>query len=792
MPTFCAGVILLLGVTLGGTIAVATAAYQLFIKPLPYGDAQQLVEFSSVAQAMNGLNLGISPAMFAELQQDGSLGTLAAFDNVSSVVNKHGQTWQQASFTDNLTHMLQVKPLLGRTFNEQDTQGSAAVALLSEHVWRNRYGGSENVLGQVVELEEGAVTIIGVLPDQFAIPTRATELWTPLIFTQDQLSAASIGRFNGLNVIGRLPQDMTAAIAMQQLQARYLDDPRVAPVIQVTGLELQVKSLQQAWTSGYRSVIKILSSSILLVLFAAALNLAGLWMNRALGRGHELAIQVALGSGRWVAVQSFLIEYLLLGIAGLLFALLLAPLILHGLSVLNVLDSDLPIQISIGPMAFVMAVAFLLLSAIPVLFAVLWQSRRVQQQAASELVSGGKSARTTGGRTRHALIVVQLAMAMSLLVTVSLLLQSWQALLNEDLGFDSQHLVLAQIGFNVEDLNEDNLTNSTDERMLAAIQQLNGLPGVTAATFTSIAPFSSSEALGSFILPDLPDVTNNARPREVAINYFSTLNIPVVQGLEFAQEHLSGSNQSMIVDQQFANQYFPGGDVIGQVIQYGPVSPDAEPGSNQFTIIGVVGVVKQSTPEEQQGPATMYFPARVPYRSAHVLIATDLPPESMTAQIELKLQQQLGEDRVGQVSAIHSLVRQTLRHREPQLILLAVFAAITVLLSALGIYALLSYSVKQRTAEFGVRLAIGANAWRIRHLVLGNSLRLLLPGLVLGAIGAVLGARLIADQLYRVDLSQPFSWVMVSTILITIVLLASLWPSEQAARTAPIEALRYE
>ncbi len=793
VPGFCLGVILLLGISIGGTTAISTASYQLFFKKLPYAQPEQLVEFSSIAHAMGGFNLGISPAMMEELQQTGSFGELAAFEEIDALQDTDGETWQHAALSDNLTGMLSVAPLLGRSFNRDDTLTNAPVAMLSESSWRNRFGSSTDILGKKIQLQERLVTVIGVMPGYFVLPSPGVELWTPLVFAPEQLSAENINQFIGLDVIGRLPPDSNAEIAMQQLQAFYAEDARLAPMVEITGLELSVKPLQEAWAANHQQVLTILTIAIFLVLLAAALNLAGLWMGRTLGRSHELAVQTALGGSRWIALQFFSIEYLLLGIAGLALSLLVSPMILGWLSALNVLDNELPIQVSIGFTGVFFAVAFLFLSALPVLLAVWWQSSQVQRYSASRLVTGGKATNTAGNRSRNTLIVAQLAMAMSLLVTVTLLLQSWRALLNEDLGFDSQRLVMAQIGggqdgLDISDINDQSADTRAGLKMLAAINQLHSIPGVDQASFTSIAPFSSSETLSTYSLPDAPDVEYGGRTRQVGINFFDTLNVPILAGQPFGQQHLSEGSNAVIVDQEFVRRHFADENVIGRLIQYD--TPE-QPGGI-YEIVGVSTTVKHARPDEEPEQPTIYFPAQLPYRSAHALVATSLPPASLVDQVRTVLQTQLGEENVGQVSSLQNLVRRTLREREPQLILLTVFGCITVLLAAVGIYALLGYAVKQRTAEFGVRLAVGADRWRIRQLVLNSGLRLLGPGIILGIIGALAGGTLIRDQLYSVDIMHPGSWAAVAGFLVLIVLLAGLWPSEQAARTAPTEALRYE
>lgn len=790
-PIFCAGVILLLGIALGGTVGIATTAYQLFIKPLPYTQPERLVQLDSIAHAMSGYHLGLSPAMYNELRNDSDFDGLAAFEGVENIVDNNGQTWRHAQVTSNITALLGIPPLLGRAFTVDDNHSKATTALISERVWKNRFSGDPEVLGKLIELKDQRLIIIGVIPNQFSIPEPGTELWTPLVFESQQLAANAIDKFTNLDVIGRLPKNVNAETAQEKLRSLYSNDLRVQRFISLADLELIVEPLQKAWTRQYQKPLKILSIAIVLLLLATAFNLAGLWMERMISYRHQLSIQAALGGGHYSSLKVFLIEYLVLGIFGIICALIFASIVIHFLKVLNILKSELPIYIQINSMSVVFATCFLLLSAFPIVIILFWQARNLQHNTVSLLMTGSILGNISNLRIRNIFIAIQLSIALSLLINIGMLLQSWQALLHEDVGFETENLLLAQINYNSElqEENQQSIKNNINndpvrEYLRSAIAELTNQPGIDAAAFTTISPFSSIETVFYYTLPDQPIDQFPARITNVSLNYFQTMGIPIKHGFAFADKDINNAASVAIVDQRFIDLHFPNGNGLGERVLIG--------GKNSVEIVGVVNTVKHSRPDENKGYPNIYFPAELPDRFTNILLRTSLPPDTMASLVNKILEDSLGGRHINRVVSMDSMIRRTVSDREPQLVLLSVFAGLTLLLAAVGVYALLSYSVRQRSVEFGVRLAVGAKAKDIRWLVLNNSFRLLFFSVLAGTFFALISSSFISGYLYKVAILDPLSWIIATVFVVIVVLIAVLLPSEQAARTAPIEVLRYE
>lgn len=784
-PGFVIGTVLVLGVSIGSMATVATAAYELFLRPLPFPSSQQLVKPTGFARTM-GFDVGLSPAMLVELEDDPALQGIAAFEETETVAGGQQGNWRAARMTVNLTGVMGVSPLLGRAFAEEDGKpGASPAALLTERAWRRRFGADPRIVGREVRLDDRPVRVVGVLPGHFTVPTPDAEIITPLVFDPQQTAPQSINEFIGLDVVARLEPGVTAATFLQRLEARYTGDPRLQPMIELAGLEFRVTPLQQAWTERHREPLFVLSAAVLMVLAAAALNLAGLWMARILGRGHEQAVQVALGARRWRVMWLEITEFLLLGAAGVFLALMLAPIGLRWLAALNVIDEELPIAVGAGPVTLAIAVGVLLLSAIPVVVGVWWQSRHQHARVSGYLASGAPMARGLSARGRRFLLITQLALAMSLLSVVALLLRSWHGLLTTDLGFDPNRLLVA--GIYATGLPPSQAEES-DPRVAAAIERLRAIPGVEAVTHANVTPFSRSESVTSYVPPSREPEEASVRMREVGEAFFSVAGMRVLRGRDFGPEDYAKGSDAVIVDEHFARSNFPGTDALGERFRLS----EAGRGYRTVTVVGVVATAKHQSPDESTDIGAVYQPRLQPAPAAMLLMSTSVPPAHLSASVRQALSRELGEKRIGNIATMEQLVRRTVRDREPQIILLGVFAVVTVSLAGIGLFALLAYTVRARTAEFGLRMAVGADRRRIRGHVLGEGLRLLVPGIVLGAGTAWLAAGLVAAQLYGIEPADPVTWLICAAFLCVVTLLAGAVPARRAARIQPTEALRYE
>ncbi|MGH8223807.1 MAG: ABC transporter permease [Woeseiaceae bacterium] len=781
-PGFSVGIVLVLGVAIAGLTTIATAAYDLFLRPLPFAQSERLAHVTVHSRTM-GFDIGVSPPMFAEILEESAVADVAAYQPSSTVRSLSGDEWRTAAVSHNLADVLGVVPIIGRSFTQADGEsGAPPVALISETAWRNRFGGDASVIGREIRLQEGPVRIVGVMPAAFSIPSTATELWQPQRFTPAELAPDAINNFAGGTLVALLEPGVPASRVAEVLNTRYDRDERLNArrIKEVMGHEFRVRGFREAWTAEQREPLAIIGLASLLVFASALFNIAGLWLTRLLARSHEHAVETALGAGGLRRLARTLFEFVLLGGAGAGLALALTPLALGWLEDLGALSPDQPLPVDPGPATIAIALVVLAAGGIPVLLAAAAQQRRQRRVLVADLSSGGYGRARSGARSRRVFIVAQVAMAMSLTCAMGLLLRSWHGLLTEDLGFEPQKLLVARINGPAE------AGYRPDPGVAAALEELSGLPGVTAVTHANVAPFARSESMSLIPIPGHEDQNISVRTSWVGERYFRATGIPLLRGRAF--EAADAGTQSILVDDRFASLYFPDGDAVGQRIRW-PAGPDDVV---EMTIVGVAGTAKHRAPDEQPEHGTVYRFGAEPMPTTIAVIAASVPPTTLVNDVQASLERALGPERTGSVVTMESLVRLTVRDREPQLVLLATFGAETLALAGIGLFSLLAWSVRARTAEFGVRQAVGASASDIRRHVLREGLRLLAGGLAIGAVGAFVAGRLIAGRLYEVSPVDPVTWFATALLLALVVLAAGAWPAERAARIQPNEALRYE
>ncbi|HET6630223.1 MAG TPA: ABC transporter permease [Woeseiaceae bacterium] len=784
-PGFSVGVVLVLGIATAGMVTVATAAYALFLRPLPYAHPEELAQVSIYSRTID-MDMGFSPPLLAELRELPMVADVAASHLAAPVESAGGDVWQRAMVTRNLMQVLAVSPVAGRAFVPANGEpGAAPVVLISEAAWRNRFDAAESVIGSELALDDRTVTVIGVMPATFTVPSPATEMWEPLRYTPEQLGPQNVGDFGGgRGVLVRLEPGYAAPQLEQAIAARYASDARLnsRALQQMLGLDFRARSLRDAWTAEQRQPLAIIGLASVLVLAAALFNVAGLWLTRLLGRSREQAIQAALGAGKWRRLGRTLIEFALLGVVGGCVALALAPLMLACLQKLGIASLDQPLRIETGTATVVITIIVLVLAGLPVILAAAWQQRRQGGAVAAGLGSAGRGDVSSSARTRRVLVTAQVALAMSVLCAMGLLLRSWHSLLTEDLGFEARNLLIALIqppeGWDGE--------THADPRVAAALDELRQLPGVSGVARTNVVPFGFTESAMSVGLPGQGDSEVSVRNRMVGEHFFRTIGIPLLRGRSF--EAGDAGTGGVIVDELFASLYWPAGGALGKRITM-TAGPDAV---RDALIIGIVGTAKYRSPDEQPDRGTVYQfdPRSLPYGTA--VIAANVSPATLVEEVTRALEATLGPERIGRVVTMQSLVRHAVSDREPQLILLGLFGIETLMLAVIGLFSLLAYSVRARTAEFGVRQAVGAEARDIRRHVLADAVRLLVPGLAIGIAGACIAGYVIANRLYEVSPVDPVTWVAIGMILVLVVLAAALWPAERAARIEPTEALRHE
>lgn len=780
-PGFSVSVVVLLALSLGGVAAVATAGWSLFGKPLPYPQAGQLVTLSAFSGRF-GMHMGLSEALVEELDRADEIGRLGIVGQPFDLPLKDGRRLRAASIDHRLLEVLGVAPVGGRTFRVGDTMpGADPVALISARTWREQFDSRPDLIGRVIELEDSTVRVVGILPSEFAMPESETRLWLPMNLGPETIGPQAVAQFGSLTVVARTGADLNPLQLEQRLRGRLDSDERLQAVRRGLEADFQVRPLRALWSSGQRQGLMILGSATLVVLLAAWMNLAGLWLARWTGRDHELAVQAALGASRGLGLVGVCLEYVLLAIPGGLLALLVAALGLDALYALGVLEESGPLRATVSTPTWLAGVALLGLGLMPILATLAWQTRRLAGSSSQFLGGRGLGARSSGARLRQGLMIGQIGIAFSLLVTLGLLLASWTNLLDQYLGFEKNRLVAASITSPEPGMPAD------DEGVAAVVERLRSLPGVDAVSWTSVAPFGRMEMLSSISLNDRPDEPLPVRPRSVGADFFRVAGIELLAGRRFGLEDAGDGLATVIVDTAFENAYM-GGAALGHRFNMatGPDSYD------ERTIVGVVASVRHMAPDEHDANPTVYTFSPVPQSQQQILMRTLLEPSALVRDVQTLIERELGSDRIDFVATLDSLVRRTVRDREPQLALLATFSGLALVLVFYGLYALQSYNVAVGTAEIGLRKALGATERSILVRTLTRSAWLLPPGLIIGAFTGWLATRLVGERLYQVSLLEPWLWLAAAAAICATIVLASLAPALRATRVQPLEALSYE
>ncbi|MDT8448534.1 MAG: ABC transporter permease [Wenzhouxiangellaceae bacterium] len=785
-PGFSASVVLLIAISIDGMAAVTTAGWSLFARPLPYPNSGQLIKLSAFSGRV-GMHMGLSPALVEELDRGGELGRFGIIDQPFDLRLEEGRSLRAVRIDHRLAEVIGLAPLAGRAFGADDVlPGAEPVALISERLWRREFGADPDVVGRNLDLRDGKARIVGVMPRAFAIPESDTSVWLPMELGPEQTGPQTIGQRGSLTVVARVFGTATAEQFEQRIRAMLGPDPRLQMLVSMLEAQYRVRPLRELWASGQRQSLLILATATAVVLLAAWLNLAGLWLARWTGRDHELAIQAALGGRRALALVGVALEYFLLAVPGALLALLFSGLGLELLYKLGVLQQNGPLHAGVTLPTILAGLALIGLGLVPILVTLAWLTRRISGHESRFLGGRSLTARGTGAGLRQVLMVGQIGIAFSLLIALGLLFTSWVNLLDEELGFEKDRLIAVQIISPTGTTMESGPPGS-DANVAAAVDRLRELPGVDAVSWSKLVPFGRMEMLSTISLDGRQDEPVPARPRSAGQDFFEVAGIELLSGRPFGQQDAGEGIKTAIVDKAFEDLYM-GGSALGR--QFG--LSDGPDSHAQYSIVGVVASVRHMAPNEESRNPTVYTYSARPGTQVQLLMRTSNAPDLLAADVRNALEQELGPDRVGFVSTLESLVRRTVQDREPQLALMAVFSGLALVLMFYGLYALQSYQVTSRTAEIGLRKAMGATGRGILGRILLRAVWLLPPGLVLGLAGGRLSSRLVGERLYRVSIVDPALWLVVAGGIALTIVIASLIPALRATRIDPMEALRYE
>ena len=804
-PGFAITAVLTLALGIGISAAMFTVVDGVLLRPLPVPHPSRVVILGETNNSGN-----ISSSSFPDLRdwrdharlfQDIAWYSQKFFDLKKADGTALFSVNEQTS--PNFFSMLHVRPMLGRTFLPQaGTQGNQGTVVLSHFVWQNYFHGDKNILGKQIQLGADTYTVIGVMPRQFYIPINdeGAVVWTVLPHTADMEQ-----RSNGfLKGIGRLQPAVSIASARTELSgiqgniARQFPDQHLAKSVGVT-------DFLDSLVGSVRPALLTLQGAVLLVWLIACANIAGLMLTRMAARRREIAVRAALGAARGRIVRQFLTESLLLGIAGgacgLGIAYTCLALLRHSISTSLSRAGGVQLNCHVILLLIVLSiVSAVIFGTIPA-----FQAASADPQEALHETSRGAGAGVKQLRLRNALIVGELALSLVLLVSAGLLLRTLYALRHVPVGFNPQHLVVAQFfsrgGFTptaMESMSTDIRTVFYDP-LLARVRQI---PGVESAALVTATPLTNNVHLDTnFSVIGNPAA--NAADRSVELHAltpgaYRTLQIRLLQGRSFDDGDRIGTAPVVIVNQAFARQY------LGSQPLQKRLNLDTDSGAKSILQnMSVVGVV-EDTPDALGQPAVPEVDIdlnQLPLKddfypivsiAMELVVRTGQPPEVIVPTISRMLLQRDPEFIVNSVQTMPQQIDGLLGSQTLAARLLWIFAIAAVLLAAAGLYGLLSYSVGQRTREIGVRLALGAQREDVLRMILRQASRLLIAGLLIGILVAFFTTRLVRSFLYGVAQHDTLTIVAVSILLFTVGLVASYVPARRAAKIEPVEALRAE
>jgi putative ABC transport system permease protein len=805
-PSFTFIAIFALALGIGSNTAIFSVVNAVLLRPLPYPHSEELILLRERLAGPGGFESGsVSYLNYLDWRAAQhsflDLGLVRADDvNLSAAdAASPPERIRAARVTANYLSILQVQPRLGRDFVEKDDQpGAAKVVLISERLWRNRFGALPLALGQRLNVDGVPREVVGVVSERVRFP-RNCDIVVPLADLRADHDFLSRGNHEAFSCLGRLKPGVTLQQASADLDIIASDLAQRYPDSN-TGRQVTAKLLLEYAVGEYRHLLHLLLAAVGCVLLIACSNVANLLLARGLSRSRELAVRAALGASRWRLTRQVLVETGVIAVLGGCLAALIALWSLDTIRAIAPANVPRFQETSIDSSVLLFTTGVVVFAAFLV---GIWPALRVSNNVAMANQLHDNGARGSDGvqrqRARSVLVVVQVALAVVLLAAAGLTLKSFQRAEQVPLGFNpngvlSMSIALPSARYQVP----DKIARFCEQ----GIERIKALPGVTAAAFCSNAPFSPNEWDSSFHVTGTPADPPGREPiSEMSIvspDYFRVLEMSILRGRIFNAQDLAGRQLVMIIDERAAQRFFPGQDPIGKQIDDPVTVGEPNQTGPPITIIGVVAHARRSAPGERMDArnlAMMYFAAAQFPRSEQKLMVRVSPghdPHALVNAIKREIAGLDPEQAVSDIATMEENITDSLALRRLSMTLLSVFAALALGLASIGLYGVMALTVTQRTRELGIRMALGAERTNIFKLVLGQGMSLMSIGIAIGLIGAVAAGRALMSLLYNVGAIDAGAVLIAVFSLLAVALIACCVPARRATRVDPIVALRTE
>ncbi len=788
-PIFAAVAILTLALAVGANTSIFSVVRAVLLNSLPYRDVHRLVMIWGRNPSRGEKQFPVSAGDFTDWKRHNDVfeDMASSSDNEVTLTGAGVPKFVLGySLSANYFRLLDVPPILGRTFTDQEADAGTNVTVLSEKLWRTTFHADPEIVGKSITLDAKPFTVIGVMPARFNIPAR-TELWMPL--TTTAVSSDYDHRY--IRVLARLREGVSLSHAQTRMD---LLEKQIASRHQDTdaGEQTWVEPLTQQIAGDIRTPLLALWGAVGIVLIIACANIAGLLLSRAAGRRAEVSLRVAIGASSFRIVRQFICESLTLsmigGAVGVVLAVFCTRFLLsifpNGVANLSIPRIEaLPIDAVV--LAFALGITILtgvLFGTVPAFF--------VAKTDASDAMKEyrGSSSGLSSTRTRRALVVSEIAFTLVLLAGGGLMIQSFRNVYQQDLGFQPNRVLGLQV-FLPPNLYPDKEPDKQSNFAQNVTDRLNKLPGVEQAAATNFLPLSGFWGTADFTIEGQPAVDKEHKPtadnRVVTPEYFSTMGARLLKGRNFTDLDRSGSERVAIVNSALARHYFGGQDPLNKMLDLGDANhPEL------WRVVGVVSDMNSFGPEEEQH-ADLFRPLRqAPSALLAFVIRTSGDPASLLKPAENAIWEVDKDQPIFDATPMSVLATQSVTVRRTSTILLVSFAALALLVAIVGLYGLISYSVLQRTREIGIRIAVGARRGQVLGLIVKQAMGIVVVGEIIGFLIVLIVAHLASSILYGVSPFDPWNLTLAVVAMTSAAMIASYIPARRAMGVDPVEALR--
>jgi putative ABC transport system permease protein len=779
---FAGVAVVTLALGIGANTAVFTVTNALLLRPFPYRDPERLV---SVAGTDKDSSMTLARYELVR-DRNQSFASVAVWANDNFNLTGHGEPLQTpvARVSANFFSLFGVEPQLGRAFTADEGRPEGPpVAILSDSIWRSRFGADRNIIGRTITLDTTPHIVVGVMPANVGFPfVGPADIWTPRYFELTLMTPQRLRTGVGyLSIVARLRQGTTMtraqadlAVLNRQYQSENPGAPDAAAV-------MTAEPLRDLVVAGLREQVLILSGAVGVVLLIACANVAALLLSRGLARRGEIAVRMSLGANRSTVARQLLTESVLLALIGGTLGTALSVSATRALATWGAsrVPQGIRLDIDLRVLAFTLAVSVLT----GIVFGTFPALQLARVNPGPVLRDGGRGVSTSAGWMKNLLLVAQVALALLLLIGAGLLVRSFAQLLRVDPGFDPHNVLTMNVSL-------PTIKYATAERQIAffdeVLRRTSALPGVQSAAISAALPLSTIRITP--VLPEgQPNLPLGQRPfldiEAISPQWFRTMRVPLRAGREFSEIDTARAPKVVIVNESFARRFWPDQNPVGKRVIVGR-------GPTPSEVVGVAADVRNRG-LAQSPQAQLYLPfPQLPWGNMNLLVRTAVAPLSLAPAVRAQISAVDADEPVVNIQTVDDLMDNSRAQPRFTMVLLGIFSATAFLLAAIGIYGVLAYSVAQRRHELGIRVALGAGRGNILSLVIRRGLTLTLAGIAIGLAAALFLTRLMASMLFEIGDRDPTTFIIAPLIFLAVALLASCLPAQRATKVDPMEALR--